>query len=130
MNQVLNKYANYKKFYLDQSSNYSKTYSKSLVLITDISGTAYTYAFFTKNPVIFFRTYNKSLEKKFYNLKYFQDRKKIGIIFDSVKNFKKIHLVIAKKSIFKKNIQKILKNNFSIGETKNNFFKFLKNISK
>lgn len=130
VNKVLSKYSNYKKFYFDQSSNYSKTYLKSLVLITDISGTAYTYAFFTKNPVIFFRTYKKTLEKKFYGLKYFQDRKKIGIIFDNMKSFEKINKVINKRSFFKKNIQKILKDNFSVGKTKNNFFIFLRSISK
>ena len=130
VNKILNKYTNYKKFYFDQSSNYSSTYLKSLVLVTDISGTAYTYAFLTKNPVIFFRTYNKNLEKKFYGLKYFQDRKKIGIIFDSVKSFEKINKVIDKRSFFKKNIQTILKDNFSVGKTKNNFFIFLKDVLK
>ena len=128
--QILNKYSNFNKFYFDKSSDYSKTYLNSLALITDISGTAYTYAFYTKNPVIFFRTYKKFLEKKFHNLKYFQDRKKIGTIFDSLKSFKKINLVIAKKVTFKKNIMKILKNNFSIGKTKNNLFTFLENISE
>jgi len=128
--KILNKYSNFKRFYFDQSSDYSKTYLKSSVLITDISGTAYTYAFYTKNPVIFFRTYKKFIEKKFYNLKYFQNRKKIGMIFNNLKNFEKINLVINKKETFKKNILKILKNNFSVGKTKNNFFMFLENISK
>ena len=40
------------KFKLDKSIDY-KVYNSSLCLITDISGTAYTYAFLTKRPVIF-----------------------------------------------------------------------------
>ena len=74
MNQVLNKYSNYKKFYFDQSSNYSKIYLKSLTLITDISGTAYTYAFFTKNPVIFLELIINS-EKNFIILNIFKIEK-------------------------------------------------------
>lgn len=128
--KISNKYSNFKKFYFDRSSDYSKIYLNSLAMITDISGTAYTYAFYTKNPVIFFRTYKKYFEKKFYNLKYFQDRKKIGLIFNSLKNFEKINLVIAKRAIFKKNILKILNSNFYIGKTKSNFFTFLESISK
>ncbi len=41
-------------FLFDDSKNYLKTYNNSTLMITDLSGTAYTYAFLTKKPVIFF----------------------------------------------------------------------------
>ena len=43
-----------KKFTFDISKDYSEVYNNSVCLITDLSGTAYTYAFLTKRPVIFF----------------------------------------------------------------------------
>ena len=129
VNNILKKYSNFKNFYLDNSADYSKIYSSSLTMITDISGTAYTYAFFTKNPVIFFRSYKKNKEQKFSKLKYFQDRKKIGVIFENLKDFKKLKKLIKKKRFYKRNISKILNNNFTIGKTKINFFNFLKDIS-
>ena len=64
------------------------------VLITDISGTAYTYAFMTGRPIIFFSN-NESTLKKFSlsDLDYFKDRKKVGYIAnnsnDVVKYIKK-----------------------------------------
>ncbi len=129
VNNILKKYSNFKNFYLDNSTDYSNIYLNSLSMITDISGTAYTYAFLTKNPVIFFRSYKKNIEQKFANLKYFQDRKKIGVIFDNIHDFKKLKKIIKNKQFYKKNISKILSENFDIGKTKINFFKFLKNVS-
>ena len=41
-------------FLFDDSNNYLETYNNSFLMITDLSGTAYTYAFLTKKPVIFF----------------------------------------------------------------------------
>ncbi len=43
-----------KKFIFDQSADYLSNYGNSCCLITDMSGTAYTYAFFTLKPVIFY----------------------------------------------------------------------------
>ena len=69
-------------------------YSNTKFLITDISGTAYTYAFFTKKPVIFFSSKEKLLKKyKFDELSYFIDRKKIGLI---VQNFKELSNAVKK----------------------------------
>lgn len=129
VNNILKKYSNFKNFYLDNSADYSKIYSNSLSMITDISGTAYTYAFFTKNPVIFFRSYKKNKEQKFSKLKYFKDRRKVGEIFDNLQDFKKLKKIIKKKQFYKRNISKILKDNFTIGKTKINFYNFLKDIS-
>jgi hypothetical protein len=41
-------------FKLDQSIDYSKTYALSKIMITDLSGTGFTFAFSTGRPVIFF----------------------------------------------------------------------------
>jgi hypothetical protein len=55
-------FKNFKNFKLDTSSNYFNSYSSSNFMITDISGTAYTYAFLTKNPVFFSHQMKKKLK--------------------------------------------------------------------
>ena len=50
-------------------------------MITDLSGTAYTYAFFVKQPVIFFSKNENLIKELNYNeLSCFKDRNKIGLI--------------------------------------------------
>ena len=126
--QIVKTFKKNKKFILDSSKNYSESYSNSACLITDLSGTAYTYAFFTKRPVIFFRNYNKKLEKSYENLNYFKDRKKIGQIYDDVSQFKFISKVLKNKIFFKKNIEKIMKNNFNVGNAKKEFWSKIKTL--
>ena len=72
-------------------------------MITDISGTAYTYAFLTERPVLFFEKKLKDKSQK--KLYFFKDRNKIGKISNSLnelmnftknikKNSKKYKLMI------------------------------------
>lgn len=69
-------------FDFDISSNYFDSYSGSNLMITDISGTAYTYAFLTKNPVFFYSRNEKKIQNSFYkDLNFFKDRLKIGKVF-------------------------------------------------
>ena len=59
-------------------------------MITDLSGTAYTYAFLTKKNLLFFfsRRENFVLKSDYKNLNYFMDRKLVGeIITDEKKLF-------------------------------------------
>ena len=92
--KVINEFSNNDRFVLDVSENYSKLYSNTKFLITDISGTAYTYAFFTKKPVIFFSPNEKLLKKyKFDLLNYFIDRKKIGLV---VTNYNELSKAVKK----------------------------------
>ena len=78
---LIKKFDKYQNFKFDISSNYYESYSLSNLMITDISGTAYTYAFLTKNPVIFYSR-NEKIQNSFYrNLNFFKDRSKIGKVF-------------------------------------------------
>ena len=83
-------FKNEKNFRFDTNNDYFDTYTKSMCLITDISGTAYTYAFLTKKPVIFFSK-NEKLNNRceFKNLSYFKDREKIGVIAKDLNEIKK-----------------------------------------
>ena len=52
--KLIYKYKNDKKVFFDFSEDYSNTYGRSYLMITDLSGTSFTYSFLTKRPVIFF----------------------------------------------------------------------------
>ena len=113
---LVKKFENIKNFKFDTSSNYFKTYSSSNIMITDISGTAYTYAFFTKNPVFFYSPNEKIIKNSYYNnLNYFKDRHKIGKVFSKTE-FMIIFLQRNKnnkfKNVFKRNIIDIYKKYF------------------
>ena len=113
---LVKKFESVKNFEFDISSNYFKSYSKSSLMITDISGTAYTYAFLTKNPVFFYSPNEKKIQNSFYrNLNFFKDRSKIGKIFLNPKlliNFLQKNKNNKFKLTFKKNIIDIYKKNF------------------
>ena len=82
--EIKNQFLNNKNFVFDLSDNYFDIYANSVCLITDISGTAFTFAYATGKPVIFFSKMEKSLNSLgFSKLEYFKDRKKIGVIAET-----------------------------------------------
>ena len=114
-----------KRVALDNSDNYQKTYNSAKLMITDISGTAYTYAFLTKKPVIFYCSFDKKLEKKYQNLSYFIKRNSIGTVVRGKNDLYKFHKILNNKKKYKNNINQLIKKNFKTGSAKYNFFEFL-----
>ena len=120
------------KFNLDISDNYLNIYLKSYCLITDLSGTAYTYAFLTKKPVIFLSKNEKLINNLGYNkLAYFEDREKIGIVIQNLSE-----IVYTIKNI--KFIEKEIKNSINLlekdlsylGNSKNRIKQLINEIKK
>ena len=93
-------------FYVDFSVSYLNSFKNSKFLITDLSSTAYTYAFATEKPVIFYSPNEKSLKKnKFLSFYYFIDRSKIGITLTKFNQIKKKLIYFQKqKLIYKRRI--------------------------
>jgi len=125
-------YESNKRFKFDTSENYLEVYSKSTCMITDISGTAYTYAFFTKKPVIFISKNEKFLKELGYNkLDYFVDREKVGIIIEDINEIKnniKNILSIEKKT---KPLNDLLEKEITyLGKSKSRIFEQIENIEK
>ena len=89
-------------------------------MITDLSGTAYTYSFFTKKPVIFFSQNEKLLNNLNYDkLSYFKDREKIGFLYENLSGLVNSVLNIKNGNYDKKNSIESLENNFTyLGRTK------------
>jgi|TARA_B100001964_G_scaffold219686_1_gene261972 hypothetical protein len=85
VNKIADKFKGYKNFTIDSSISYLESYSKAKLLVTDFSGTAYTFAFSTLNPIIFYsRNEEKFKKTKYSNLSYFKDRLQIGYISRNV----------------------------------------------
>lgn len=111
VNKIILKFAKFKRFFLDTSSDYFDSYINSKFMITDLSGTAYTYAFLTKNPVIFFSRNESELLKdsNYKNLDFFKNRKKIGrIVRNTDKILYSINSILRKKINYSNNIKKLL----------------------
>ena len=114
-----------KRVVLDTSDNYLKTYNSASLMITDISGTAYTYAFLTKKPVIFYCNFNKKFENRFLQLSYFKKRNIIGAVVRKKNFLSKFNKVLMNRKYYEKNINKIINENIEIGKTKFNLFEFI-----
>jgi hypothetical protein len=88
-------------------------------MITDLSSTAFTYSFLTYNPVIFFSPNEKLFKKNYKNLNHFKDRKKIGIVVNSIQSLdKSIKKLLLNPNKFIKSIKFIRSKIDFIGKSK------------
>ncbi len=128
--EIEESFKNDDNFKLDISNDYFDTYLNSMCLITDISGTAYTYAFLTNKPVIFFSKNEKLINELGHgNLSYFEDRNKIGVI---IKNSNEIFEIINNIKYIEKKIKisnsSLLKEMDYLGNSKNRIKKIINEI--
>jgi len=100
---IVKKYRKHPRFIFDDNpSFYMDYYSKSALMITGMSGTAYTYAFTTLRPVVFYSQNESEAMKRFGDYRYFIDRDKIGYVVQNVNEMiDKIKLLLAKKDEFR-----------------------------
>ena len=110
--EIQRKFKKNENFYLDDDISYLKSYQRSKLLITDFSGTAYTYAFSTLKPVIFFSKNEQNLSNSEYNnLYFFKDRKSVGkIVTDLDKMSNQIKDVINDCEVFAEKIKQLRTN--------------------
>ncbi len=94
VNKIISKYSDDQNVFFDFSEDYSKSYSETMFMITDLSATAFTYSFLTFNPVLFYSPKENLFKKNYKNLNHYKDRKKIGEIANNIgsldKSLKKI----------------------------------------
>jgi len=96
------------RFRLDNSTSYLNSFRQSKLMITDITSSAYTFAFSSNKPVIFFSPNDQKIKNnKLFKNNYFKDRKKIGVVIKNVNHLKKaINFLDNNKVNFKKKIAK------------------------
>ena len=127
--EIAKKYENKKNFLFDLSDNYLKNYFRSKFMISDISGTPFTYSFLTIRPVIFFSPNEDLFRKEHANLNHFQDRNKIGVITNKVDDIITIGSeMISDQKNYSKSIYDLRNNLENINTSKNIIQKIIKNI--
>jgi|TARA_Y100000294_G_scaffold60335_1_gene57069 hypothetical protein len=121
--ELIKLFKNNTRFQCDSSENYIDTYAKSQILITDISGTAYTYAFLTLCPVIFFLPNDDKIKKYNYDkLNFFINITKIGSIVRDVKLMsQEINKILLKIKQYKESIQILKREIKYLGKAKKKF---------
>jgi hypothetical protein len=77
-------YGNPRFTYDNNASSYIENYSKSALMITDMSGTAYTYALTTLRPVVFFLHDPIKTYQRFGEYQYFKDIQAVGAIASDI----------------------------------------------
>lgn len=83
--KIEKRFGDNERFSLDSNASfYMDNYSRSAAMVTDMSGTAFTYAFTTLRPVVFFSHNEDTVEEAFERVKYFEDRERIGYVATSV----------------------------------------------
>lgn len=91
--RIVVRYQDHPLFMLDRSSNYFETYARSHLMLTDISGTGFTYAFTFGKPALFFAP-NESSEVGKHGIQ-FQCRENIGLVIRRLDDLVgRIHLVM------------------------------------
>ena len=115
---------------VDFNDNYLNSYNQSLLMITDLSGTAYTFSFLTNSPVLFFSINEKKARKEYVSLNHFEDRKIIGNVVTNINDLKKtINQLIKNRAIYKKKINLLKKRKLDyIGKTEDRFSYLIKLI--
>ena len=135
VNKIIKIFNNFKNFKIDESVSYIDSYSNSKLLITDFSGTAYTYTYSTLRPVIFFSKNETKLRKSNNNeLFYFKDRKNVGFICTKINQLSKIikkidiNKKILRSKIFKLRKKRIRYVNISVNKTVTEIMKIYNNL--
>ena len=104
IHKIVEKYNINSNFFYDNSHSYMDSYSKAKILITDFSGTAYTFAYATLRPVVFFsKNENKFSKSKIADLFYYQDRSSVGLVCQNINQLLKSIVKINAKKEYNKN---------------------------
>jgi len=91
----------------DNGSFYMGNYAKSALMVTDMSGTAYSYTFSTLRPVVFFSHDEAEVLRRFGSYPYFLDRSKVGGISENIEDMvEKIRLLLKAGDDFGAEIRK------------------------
>lgn len=121
-------FENNSRFTFDDKKNYYQNYLTSDFMITDMSGTAYTYSFFTYKPVIFFVNLQEIKKKGFQKLNYFKNIKKIGYQTNNLPKLKNIIKKMKRNNRFKlRKIVDLESKIFSVKNSKKKILKILNN---
>lgn len=121
---IVKRFSDNAKFVFDFTpSFYMDNYSRSRLMVTDVSGTAFTYAFTTLRPVIFFSHNERYVNQTLNTKRYFKDRNKIGYIATNITELvEKVKLELEHVDRLKESIRKFRDSTmFNIGKVEDYF---------
>ncbi len=97
--KVAEAFKDHPQFEFDTNASfYMKNYARSQLMVTDMSGTAFTYAFTTSRPVVFFSHKDDTVENVFGDIQYFTDREKIGYVATNTQELcEKVSYILSNK---------------------------------
>jgi hypothetical protein len=79
--QIVDEFRTNPRFTLDDdASSYVGTYARARLMVSDLSGTAFTYALATLRPVVFCSFNEPAVQRRFGELRYFRDRDRVGYV--------------------------------------------------
>lgn len=119
------------KFSLDDNASfYMENYSKSALMVTDISGTAFTYAFSTLRPVVFFSPSDEELSRTHSESRYVGDREKIGCVARNLGEMaEKTNWLLENKDRFVERIREFRNSTiFNLGHAEDYFIENIESI--
>jgi len=119
------------RFSFDSNASfYMDNYCRSAAMVTDMSGTAFTYAFTTLRPVVFFSHNEQTVEGAFNEVRYFRDREKIGCVVTSTEELaEKMAFVLQEREGFAKGIREFRDSEiYNVGQAEHYFVKTFKHI--
>jgi hypothetical protein len=125
------KYKDHPRFIFDDNASfYMDNYSRASLMISDVSGTAFTYAFATLRPVVFFSPNEEAVQKKYGGLRYVKDRERIGCIVSDVTDLvDKINLILRHRDDYQKAARQCREANiFNVGEAERYFVDHLEHL--
>ncbi len=105
--RIVAKYRRHPRFAFDDNPHhYMSEYSKSALMISDMSGTAYTYAFSTLRPVVFFSHNEPEVARRFGTYQFFIDRNKVGCVAQNTEELiSGIKMLLAKRGEYESKIR-------------------------
>jgi len=82
---IVERFSQNSRFVFDSNASfYMENYCRSALMVSDMSGTAFTYAFTTLRPVVFFSHDEVNVEAAFDGVAYFKDRDKVGCVATNI----------------------------------------------
>jgi len=99
---IRDKHGNNPRFIMDDDGSfYMENYSRAALMITDMSGTAFTYAFTTLRPVLFFSHNEAGVKEQLGHVSYFKDRIRIGYVAEDIGEMtEKVRLLLKNRDEF------------------------------
>ncbi|MEP2654078.1 MAG: CDP-glycerol glycerophosphotransferase family protein [Paraglaciecola sp.] len=130
MNDLMQMCNTHSRVHLDNNKTHQQSYEKAEVLLTDISSTAFSFAFTVKKPVIFLSNSVIENSPTWQSTQYMKDRPQIGIVVTRLTDMSKsVQTLLANLEQYTHQITMLRKSNvYNLGNSESYIMKSVQNI--